>query len=907
MSSQVELALRAAADEGLEANARRWFRFFGWQPGDHVEIQAINLGGRQFVAHAPDIDTFVRLLSLVDQNPNKAEGTYVIVNHVSDAVAQREPVGEWRLAKLGSTSDRDITHRAALYIDVDVVRPTHTSSTDAELAQACEMAARIYADLVKYIGGYDAVAVGLSGNGCAIFVALDRLEETPALRALISETLRALQRTYESASIKVDAHLFDAKRLVPAFGTLKCKGPGGDLVRPHRRTSILVTDSVRRLSIVELARLRDEFVTRAPAPVPVLPPAEVDGASDDDDAAGGELSDFRARIVKLRRHKASSENLEDRERYRIYGALLDGTALALSPSEVLAGRVDLPAGRAKTVNRVASMLAFALPVGTVWEAAVEVLRPSLAATDCEPEGVQHWLTMAEISYNRAMDRALQHARERDERQQNEALVRQALTEVVVPAVVVPAAAAAAVTPAADLHGFLGVLAKLTSSTAQVSTTGDDWMRHLIPSADNKVVSCPHNVYVILAHCPAIAGTIRFNVVTKDIEVCGGPFQGMDPETLSTALMNWLHASQWRIKVKRTEVEDQLLLVAMEHKFDPIVDMLTGLKWDEKSRLDDFFFTHAVARQKGAGGQDLTNHLRRVGSKFFISGAARAINPGCQVDTMLVLEGTKEGEGKTEMCRRLFHPWYAVTRGINDKDALMLTATTWGIELGELSAAKRSEDEHWLSYLDTRDDKYRPPYGRRHVTAPRRCVFVGTTNKEQWLTPGKGRRRYWPVFIEKINLDLIDQDRDQLWAEAVVRLRNKERWHLTDAERAEADSEASARVEESYIESRVSAWWYNMQPKSRPTFVTLLDVIENALKLQPGDAARSKTLQVDIGFAMQRLGFAKSRPSVNGQRSYGWVPTESMLSEKQVPGYMRLVNTTDDGIEAIASATAGRVQ
>jgi len=366
-------------------------------------------------------------------------------------------------------------------------------------------------------------------------------------------------------------------------------------------------------------------------------------------------------------------------------------------------------------------------------------------------------------------------------------------------------------------------------------------------------------------------------------------------------MNWLQASQWRLKFKRSEVEDQLLLVATECQYDPIADFLRGLKWDKRPRLDEYFFTHVRARRKSDDGRELDAHLRRVGSKFFISGVARALDPGCQVDTMVVLEGTREGEGKTEMCRRLFRPWYGVTRGISDKDALMFAATTWGVELGELSAIKKSEDEHWKSFLDSREDKFRMPYGRRMGTFKRRCVFVGTTNNPRWLNVGKGKRRYWPVFVEHVDLDAVERDREQLWAEAVVRFDARERFHLTAEERAEADAEAEARVEESFIEAKVEAWWHGMQPDRRPKQVTLLQVIEEVLRLTPAEASRARGLSSEIGAAMTRVGFDKGRVSLGGKRQYCWVPTPEMCAKPAAPGGLRLVPSPEEAIQLAASA------
>jgi len=106
---------------------------------------------------------------------------------------------------------------------------------------------------------------------------------------------------------------------------------------------------------------------------------------------------------------------------------------------------------------------------------------------------------------------------------------------------------------------------------------------------------------------------------------------------------------------------------------------------------------------------------------------------------------------------------------------------WIVELSELGTLGRAEAAREKAFITQQTERFRLPYGHRIVHVPRQCVFIGTTNLDTWLKDETGGRRFWPVRCGRIDVDALKQDRDQLWAEALVRYRAGVPWWLEDTE------------------------------------------------------------------------------------------------------------------------------
>lgn len=219
----------------------------------------------------------------------------------------------------------------------------------------------------------------------------------------------------------------------------------------------------------------------------------------------------------------------------------------------------------------------------------------------------------------------------------------------------------------------------------------------------------------------------------------------------------------------TKHYDALRILFREREYHPIRDIIDKLTWDGTDRIESFLTEWLKA--------DDTPYTREVSRLIFAGGINRLYNPGCKFDDVPVLIGTSQGEGKSTIVRWLAmkDEFYSEVTEIEGQRSIEQLEGAWMCEIAELLAlTKAKEQEAVKSYITRQRDKYRRPYDRQTTEYPRRCVFLGTTNNEQFLKDKTGNRRFYPVKVKSSGYELYDKETEcrayieQCWAEAKVR-------------------------------------------------------------------------------------------------------------------------------------------
>lgn len=303
-------------------------------------------------------------------------------------------------------------------------------------------------------------------------------------------------------------------------------------------------------------------------------------------------------------------------------------------------------------------------------------------------------------------------------------------------------------------------------------------------ADAKDVPYPTlaNASMIMRFHPLFKGRIWWDSFAERIYHTlrgSAPQEWTDIDSKRTAAYIQQTLQLPRISLKL--VEDAVDHAAFEDQRNSVQEWLNSLEWDGNERLPLWV--------GDCLGVELTPYSMAVSRNWIISMVARAYRPGCQVDTMPVLEGV-QGEGKSSALEILGDQWYSsVGTAFGSYDFINTIQGRWLVEIPDMAGFGRREHSHVIATITTRTDRYRVKYGHRDQDHPRKCVFAATSETDDYLSEMRGYRRYWPLRCKAIDLVALRAQREQLFAEAVVAYRAGQSYHAMPAEETAAEQRA----------------------------------------------------------------------------------------------------------------------
>jgi predicted P-loop ATPase len=235
-------------------------------------------------------------------------------------------------------------------------------------------------------------------------------------------------------------------------------------------------------------------------------------------------------------------------------------------------------------------------------------------------------------------------------------------------------------------------------------------------------------------------------------------------------------TQWDINGKNM-IQNAFVEVTHQNSFHPVKEYLEGLEWDGVKRLETMFPDYL--------GADDSEYTREITRKWMMAAIRRIYNPGIKFDHVPVLSGV-ERSGKSFVASKLGGEWFTQSlKKLDPKESGEILLKNWIVEIGELSALKKSSTEEIKDFISRTSDDFRPSYGRVVVNHPRHCVFIGTTNNPEYLRDDNGDRRFWSIPVDpkkrKYNpfKELTDDVVNQIWAEAMICADSDEEIYLSE--------------------------------------------------------------------------------------------------------------------------------
>ena len=205
------------------------------------------------------------------------------------------------------------------------------------------------------------------------------------------------------------------------------------------------------------------------------------------------------------------------------------------------------------------------------------------------------------------------------------------------------------------------------------------------------------------------------------------------------------------------------------RYNPVQEAILETQWDGRRRVEEF-----LIRWAGADDNPVNRECSRL---LFAGGIHRAFEPGCKFDCCIVLIGA-QGAGKSTLCRWLAidDDFYTSLKTMHDQKGSEAIQGKWIVEAEELLAFianKKSgsfAEEEAKAFLSRQAEHYRQPYERRSKDTLRTNIFIGTTNKDEFLEDPTGNRRWYPVTCHCNGIDLQQHEQEcreyirQAWAE-----------------------------------------------------------------------------------------------------------------------------------------------
>lgn len=262
---------------------------------------------------------------------------------------------------------------------------------------------------------------------------------------------------------------------------------------------------------------------------------------------------------------------------------------------------------------------------------------------------------------------------------------------------------------------------------------------------------------------------RLNLRNQSVELNGRPISEEEFEALHIKALE-----DHGLRFRKADLQAMVKFESRRAEYDPVRVYLDAVSIEGKPVLSDPEWRDIAYRCLGLRDGWSNNVLQ----KWFIAAAARVMDPGCKVDYALILHGG-QGEQKSTFFYEVAKEYFtdSMQELSNVKDDLSILHRNWICEWQEVDSVFQGANkaERIKRFVSSREDSFRPPYGRTTQVFKRRSLLVATTNRNDFANDPTGNRRFPILSPTAIDNDWIRINRDRIWARAVIEYRKGTRW------------------------------------------------------------------------------------------------------------------------------------
>lgn len=317
-------------------------------------------------------------------------------------------------------------------------------------------------------------------------------------------------------------------------------------------------------------------------------------------------------------------------------------------------------------------------------------------------------------------------------------------------------------------------------------------------------------------------------------------------------------------IGKDAIRDAVAAVASRGQFDSAQLWLASLVWDGVPRVETFLPTYM--------GADDTPYTRAVSAYLWTALAGRVNDPGCKADMVPIAVGA-QGVGKSSAVSAMVPgPEFFTTVAFTERDDDLARKMRGKLiaEFGELRGLHTRELEAIKDFVTRTHEQWVPKFKEFATSYPRRLLFMGTTNQEQFLADDTGNRRWLPFHTSIVDVAAIRRDCLQLWAESAMLHRT---WGVMwqEAEQLARAEHAKHEMGDPW-EARIAQWLNEPEfgdgpkPVALP-YLTTSHVLVGAMNFDLKQVGRREEMRV--ASILRKFGFERVRMQQNGQRMQGF--------------------------------------